>query len=183
MNKQIESIKRHELYRPGRRLSPAKVAAWERSHVVSLPFEYREFLLEIGQSAYYPFGHLLPLNAWWHHLTGEGSCEASLPWLQQRFALPESFSTHEAWDTWVAEWEEHNRAEPWAGTIALTDEGCGMTSLLVVNGAFRGRVCFLDFPKPPWLFPQANFLEWFLACLEAKRTRSFAALLPPAGLP
>ena len=182
MDDPIERIKRHELYRPGKKVRPSTLAAWEQNHKASLPIEYRRFLLEIGEQAYYPFGDLLPLKSWWHHLTGESSCAASLPWLHEPFALPEKFSTHQEWAAWSEQWSLLNRKQPWAGTITLTDEGCGMRSLLVLKGPFRGRVCFLDLPKPPWVFPQGNFLDWFFACLEARRTRSFAGLVP-AGLP
>lgn len=153
---------------------------WELAHGCTLPESYRVFLKEIGEGADYPFGELLPLSEWWHHLDDTDSCRESLPWLQAPFELPESFGSHAEWEQWLAEWERSHPGAlpPWAGTIALTEEGCGMTSVLIVNGPHAGRVCFIDFPKPPKLFPHANVLQWYASAHEAKRTRSYANFAP-----
>jgi hypothetical protein len=167
----------------GRRRTTADLDHWETTHGCKLPEEYRVFLVEIGEEAYYPFGELLPLSKWWHHLTGAGSCRDSLFWLQAQFAVPEEFHSQPEWEAWITDWENAHPTgpEPWAGTIAITDDGCGMLSLLVVNGPNAGRVCFLDLPKPPRLFPQRHVLEWYQAALEAERTQSFAKFAPWAA--
>ena len=113
---------------PGRPRTAAELDQWEAAHGCKLPLEYRSFLSDFGEGAYYPFGELVPLSQWWHHLTGVDSCRESLPWLQATFEIPERFNSSDEWESWLAEWQRVHPIgpEPWAGTIALTDDGCGM---------------------------------------------------------
>lgn len=166
--------------RGGKRLKESDVARWEAQQHCALPEAYRVFLTEIGEASYYPYGTMLRLDEWWHHLTREDSRQTSLPWLQRAFAIEQNFASNDAWDAFMVEWENGGRdvPPPWAGTMAVTSDGCGMMSLLIVNGVHVGKICFIDFPKAPIIFPQPDFLSWYEAALEAERVRSFANFLP-----
>lgn len=58
--------------------------------------------------------------------------------------------------------------EPYCGTLALSDQGCGYLSILVVSGPARGRVTDTsDVPAGPGFTNDADFLSWYERWLDA----------------
>jgi hypothetical protein len=119
---------RYEL-RPA--LEEAAVCDWERQAGVSLPSEYRLFLLTLGDGPAGP-GFGLPCL---HAVPPEPSLAASFP-LAEPFLGPGA----EDWDAYRASllrWEDIPHDQ---GILWLTDYGCDIRGGLIVQGPHRGEI-------------------------------------------
>ncbi|MDQ0835782.1 hypothetical protein QF032_007626 [Streptomyces achromogenes] len=144
------------------RLPEAEIRAFEESHGIDLPMEYRSFVAEVGNGPAGPCHGLMPL------------------------ALPRP----EAGEEWAVdgEWEEDGLpgrlAEPFPlttplpgrigapadvltrGTLMLAERACGIFIRLVLNGPRAGQVWQID---PDWggFVPVSpGFRSWYTDWLE-----------------
>lgn len=136
-------------------LTEAEVSAAERDLGVTLPAEYREYLLRVSAR-----GRLARLErsaaGWWW--AGNDASRRAL--LAQPFPHPDSYldadqaldarepgragfkdqesfdAAWRAWDAQCAQAEEHKTA----GAIEIEDNGCGFATLLVITGPLAGTV-------------------------------------------
>lgn len=149
--------------------SPEAVAAFEERHGVSLPQEYRAFLLSVGNGGAGPGCGVFPLGEFGGFKTGDLS--APFPHTESWNAPDEWFESlpdpqghlPEAPTSWqsIDELIEWNRAHPedeelaekravledWyygigqiSGTIPISDCGCAKCDRLVITGPARGTV-------------------------------------------
>lgn len=149
--------------------SPEAVAAFEGRHGVSLPREYREFLLSVGNGGVGPGSGLFPLGEFGRF--GVGDLAAPFPHTESWNASDEWFDSlpdpeghlPEAPTSWrnideLIEWrrthpedeelaEKRIELEEWyygisqiPGTIPISDCGCAKCDRLAVTGAARGTV-------------------------------------------
>lgn len=163
-----------KLHRARLRLRPpaaeAEVAAFEAAAGVGLPADYREFLLSIANGGDEPC-RLLPLARWWSSHWNDHPQPAMVG--QPCVITPEAEALGEAWldhvgvPDWSARWDR-NEWDPLFGSIAVAEIGCGLHHSLIVTGPYRGRLfCWGDHAaRPPHLWPEANFADWFEACLD-----------------
>ncbi|WP_239648020.1 SMI1/KNR4 family protein [Nocardiopsis ganjiahuensis] len=170
-------------------LSEAEVAEAEMQWGVSLPDDYRGFLLEVGAGGAGPGYGLSTLRrtatgwAW----IGEGpstrhaTLSVPFPTAQERERLlaehedrePDraGFATQEAFDAAYREWrgaddDLFNRLAE--GAVCLSHEGCDHFHWLVMTGAERGNMWVDGFPAEggfrPLGTPQTriSFTDWYL---------------------
>ena len=128
----------------------AEVAVFEARYAITLPVDYRCFLLEVGNGGAGPGYGILPLGTRTvqRHPTAfdahvESGWSASLPF-NHRYAWnrtpppngsePEHFLEFECWQ------EEY--LDPWwmSGAVPISSLGCGLTDWLVVTGCEYGHV-------------------------------------------
>jgi hypothetical protein len=160
-------------------MTPGAVEAFERTHEVTLPAEYRWFLLNIASAGAGPFYGLVPLGR------REGENDSALDWgRRQLFAWDFDFgrpsrpfkyrAAHRADDDDVVD-----------GALPLAHEGCNLMAWLVVTGPLAGQVWHTEpgIGWWPWLDPKGRtftFLGWYIAWLTlAKRARNLQAPLKP----
>lgn len=180
MSAQIEGI-RSSLSNPdphrwwkAQQLQPAsldEVIAWESLHQITLPEAYRRFITEVANGVVAEPCELYSLEQWWNHLVSPEDPERQRLWPSRPCLLRESLQGKKDWRKLLAgdqlQIDGDTRKWPvWAGTIALSDEGCGSLAVLIMTGDLRGRVCHLDFMNAPVFSPQANFLDWYEARLN-----------------
>ncbi|MFD6025366.1 SMI1/KNR4 family protein [Streptomyces griseoluteus] len=150
-------------YRMRAPLPEAEIRAFETTHGITLPPQYRSFVAEVGDGPAGPAHGLLPLIT----------------------PRPE---TDDGWavdDEWARDRLPGRLASPFPltgpapgrlgatadtltrGTLALADEGCGMHVRLVLNGPHAGEMWLLD-PDwggfTPW---ERDFHTWFTKWLTA----------------
>ncbi|WP_405720301.1 SMI1/KNR4 family protein [Streptomyces sp. NBC_00046] len=140
------------------RLPETEIRAFEESHGIDLPVEYRSFVSEVGNGPAGPGHGLMPLTT----------------------------PRREAGEEWAAdnEWEEdrlqRRLAGPFplterlpgrigvptdaltSGTLMLADEGCGIFIRLVLNGPHTGEIWRID---PDWggFVPvSSGFRTWYI---------------------
>lgn len=134
-------------------LSEAQVSELEKRHAISLPSEYRAFLSKVGSSGTGPYYGLLAPSHW---------PETDI---QQPCLLRENLGQNWLAELYGPDWEERlNRDEimVFGGTLPLCHQGCGIYSLLVLNGPHRGRICNVeDWTTRPIFSPHRHFLDWY----------------------
>jgi hypothetical protein len=162
-------------------LKPDEVAAFEASHGIRLPEEYKEFLLTVGNGGVGPYYGIYPLlDAALDHRWAE----------RKRIDLSSPFPHSAAWDEpWLdtIDWDAGERPDDdtlfayldprhMSGALCISQVGCGDFLLLVVNGAERGNIWFDGRGNYSGIFPEQaaggtariSFSEWYLAWLDAR---------------
>ncbi|MEO0535333.1 MAG: SMI1/KNR4 family protein [Cyanobacteria bacterium P01_A01_bin.123] len=146
---------------------PAELERFEKVSGITLPADYRAFLLQVGNGGskpdwplslfYRDVSWLLPLDCW-----DESCWMIDNPDLSVRLAQPcpvtPAVVTTEAWEIlW-----DNDEWDPLWGTIAIEDCGAGGFLSLIVNGEYRDRIFYWgDCPHlPPKFIPETNFFEW-----------------------
>jgi hypothetical protein len=137
-------------------LSAGEIGAFEATHGVLLPEEYRAFLEAVGNGGIGPPAYgLVRLGA----VARLAGAEA-LTSLRRTFPLTEY---------WV--WEDEEPLAPdrvalrqrvfTDGSLVLGDDGCGAFWHLVVTGPERGQVWFLSDVGAQPCAPRRTFLSWY----------------------
>jgi hypothetical protein len=111
-------------YRLNAPISVEELREFEAFFSVTLPDDYRQFLLEAGNGGAGPYYGLLPLSG--AFVYGD---------LDKPFALAESWDQSDCQEP-----EDEIPARYRDGTLALSEHGCGYWSFLVVTGPERGMV-------------------------------------------
>lgn len=183
-------------------LPEAELAEFERTIGVRLPAEYRSFLLEVGAGGAGPDYGLerLERGAGGWGWTGHGVTTVTKLGVPFRPFDPGTYAAHEANQpveadfpdrdaylravrAWVRRSDELHDEETY-GTIALSHQGCGYYSLLVVSGPERGRMWHDgragDMPLSPLVGPASpvTFGRWYLHWL-ARAAASSTIDSPP----
>lgn len=147
----------------GVRLNPpapvSAVEAFEAQHGISLPSDYRTFILTVGDGGEGPPSYgLLPLGA---------TDPASVPeWFASGYTglLSQTFPLGSLW-IWEGEQDgallEARLSTLRFGTLCLGTDGCGLFWLLVVSGPERGQIWQLADVGITPLAPRLTFLAWY----------------------
>lgn len=149
-------------------LTEREVSAFESLHGISLPEEYRRFVIEIGDGGAGPMYGLYRLD------------RSDLP----EFAdddravgfLAESFPHSKAWNPALADpsYDEDDYFDPRhiAGSFTLGHAGCGYLVRLVLTGEQRGTVWEDGRPSDMGVYPiAAGFASWYLRWLAPADSR------------
>ncbi|MFF7966197.1 SMI1/KNR4 family protein [Streptomyces sp. NPDC007903] len=144
-------------------LPEPEIRAFETTHGIGLPPEYRSFVAEVGDGPAGPAHGLLPLIT----------------------PCPEADDDWAVDDEWARDRLPGHLASPFPltkpapgrlgaiadtltrGTLLLAEEGCGMYFRLVLNGPHTGEIWFLD---PDWggFTPlDRDFHTWYTKWLAA----------------
>ncbi len=170
---------RYELAEP---LTRDELAGLERALGVALPEDVRAFLLHVGASGAGPYYGLMRLGqSPPHSAADEESLDADL---DDDYADDDDAPQH-VWDAADLDEDEHDEEEDdggddededepddeagrmsLAGTLALADQGCGMTSLLYVQGPHRGEVWADTSGRGHLVAESPSFLAWYEGWLE-----------------
>jgi hypothetical protein len=167
-------------------LSEADLTAFERSHAILLPDDYRQFLLLAGDGGAGPYYGIEPLSEWNHWFEEEAE---SPGFLAAPCPLVDSDALRQAWK--AAQERDARRAKgiftpgaapdhawkhllpgdwlEWAqGTIHISDQGCTYSARLIVSGESRGRIVYVDVQSwyPPYFVRDANFIDWYERWLD-----------------
>jgi hypothetical protein len=177
-------------------LSESEIAEVEAQYGVTLPEDYRAFLAEVGSGGAGPTHELTTLRrvdgrwGWvWDHdeahawrLDPAAPFTESPDWPAHQAATLRAAgrepTTRDEEDDYLADYCEVFGEEFWyldrgRGAIHISDNGCAMTSWLVVVGPHRGEVRHRDDGPNPEFRPLVDadgrphtFRSWYLAWLE-----------------
>ena len=170
-------------------VSEAEVLAFEEKYGVSLPEDYRAFMLTIGDAKAKkldfiagPYYGLSAFGTQVDDLLYEGSeiylkapCALSPDMTQEeweKLSAPlelDDFENEEE-EGYVIEVEDKyfaERAKVFGGLLPLGSQGCTYYHALVLNGKYAGRVVNvdLDLAQPKFAF-ETNFLDWYERYLD-----------------
>jgi hypothetical protein len=120
-----------EAYRLGTPTSPDAVLRFEREHRVTLPDDYRAFLLEVGEGASGPVHGLISLQA------GIEERGKTIYGLADPFPAPETVDDHLDFAV--------------GGILPICYNGCSYFQGLIVSGPCRGQVWNNLEDRPGWV--------------------------------
>lgn len=147
-------------------LADCEVAAFERAHGVELPEDYRAFITTVGNGGPGRWGGAGPYYG----------LHALQDWAISLWGMPDAGTLVRPFlaepgricSDWLSDVAPGDDDEPYAGTLALSDQGCGYLSILVVSGPARGRVTDnSDAPTGPPFTDDPDFLSWYERWLDA----------------
>ena len=137
-------------------LSEAKISAFETQHRISLPNDYREFLLRIGNGGAGPYYGIFPLGKMdgtydvkaWHENDGfvgvlSEPFSLTTDWNDLTGMPPDDLVDDEEgeYEKRIEEFEkQYWRASLMNGAIPICHEGCALRIWLVVTGEQGGRL-------------------------------------------
>lgn len=121
-------------YELNERLTEEELKSFESEHEITLPTDYRGFLLQVGDGGAGPGYGLFPLQAF-----AELYYPISPDFLKTPFPHVENWNVvdDEDYDSDLSERYWNDRV---TGSICLCHQGCGYVERLVVNGKSKGEV-------------------------------------------
>lgn len=156
------------------------VQAFEQKNKIKLPEAYVAFITQIGNgnpdeeaymgSAAGPYYGIYPLGEGVEDLlAGDAKRYLSYPCILQ----PDM--TDEAWQVWISGMYEEDLSDEgyeaivgplFGGLLPLGTQGCAITTCLVLNGPYYGRIVYLNDEYKPVFAYEANFLDWYERWLD-----------------
>ncbi len=130
-------------------LSEEAVRDFERQHGITLPDEFRRFVLEAGGSGAGPYYGLQPMDWWWN---GFGSSTTECPMYP---GMPVPQLNDPLYDRMLD------------GTLSIVQQGCSSSTVLVVTGPYRGRLVNYDAEDgAPYFTRDTGFLAYYERWLD-----------------
>lgn len=139
-------------------LSAAEVWKFETNNQIDLPYDYREFLLQVGN------GGIGPPD---YGLYALGTLETQLK--PYRWAEPQNlallrdtfpFTKFWVWDDGSVS-DEGTAEQVYNGSLRLGTDGCGMDWHLVVTGPDRGVPWMISGEGIQPVCPKRSFIQWY----------------------
>ena len=155
-------------------LTEAEIKEFEQKHNIQLPADYRNFLKTVGSGGCGPFYGLMSL------FDESEQTNPAAPFPLSKDSVFRCVDAYDSIDESLDDDEQERlREEIFArvccGYIFLAHEGCGMYSILIVNGKESGHVWYCDLANDAGIFPLVHpetgkplsFLDWYLLWLDA----------------
>lgn len=142
-------------------ISESELQAFETSHKIRLPEDYRTFLTHAGNGGAGPYYGIFPLDKWddfadWFR-------DGDLPdnFLALPCPLHPKLKLTENWE------DSFDESTPYQGTLSLGSQGCSYGMQLIVSGAAVGRVVYVDVDgQKPYICNEPDFLSWYERWLD-----------------
>lgn len=159
-------------------LTEDAVAAFEGEHAVTLPADYRDFILSVANGGVGPVGGLERLGQFnstdWDELPGlVGDLATPFPYTTKWNAAPIDGALPVAEQYKQQDW--YWSAQHVAGAIPICDLGCGLRQMLIVSGPESGHVWFDDradwqglYPNPKGDNSRLSFFQWYRQWADSK---------------
>jgi hypothetical protein len=140
-------------------LEEGVVIGFERTHEVTLPREFRRFVLELGDGGAGPAYGLNPFRKWSLGFAHQGKSMLASRCLVR---------SEEDWFRLPAPEGEGSMDLFLDGTIEIVSEGCSFSIHLIVTGDCRGRILRVDTEDDdsPYLTDDPDFLAWYERWLD-----------------
>ena len=146
-------------YRLNPPLEECLLTDFEQNHGVTLPTEFRRFVLEVGDGGAGPAYGLQTYENWgqWRSEQETNTVALACP-IQPGMGDSPPLAPRTS-DTWH---------ELLRGTIEIVCEGCSFSIMLIVTGDYRGRVVRVDIEDEgcPYVTDDPDFLAWYERWLD-----------------
>ncbi len=151
-------------------IAERELIMWERDHEITLPDEYRRFLLELGNGGVGPYYGVFPLGRW----DGAGDTMESFSDVVGDLRAP--FPHRTAWNLPVERRtppDEHDGSSEYYdpaltdGAFWIAHHGSTQRTMLVITGPERGMIWDDLRPEGGGIVPLlATFGDWYVRWLE-----------------
>lgn len=167
------------LYRLSSPVPEEELQHFEALHNITLPTEYRSFLMEIGECGAGPYYGLLSLSSTLYNDIDRGSVlidpskefTFTEAWNSDYEPIADEEENHKLYKAW-----EQDYFDPkWAsGMLRISNFGCGVSINIVVNGAEHGNIWVDDRCNDGGIYPDPHFgkqgritfTNWYEAWLD-----------------
>ena len=153
-------------------ITESELIEFEAKHEITLPSDYREFLLSIANGCIGPVGGIEKLGQF-GGCDWENSDTIGIGKLNRRFPYSDSWNSKPLDDSFSN--DEQQQRYLWYfgeshvdGAIPICDLGCGLRQLMIVSGPERGTIWFDDRVDWMGLYPESShsqarvsFIEWY----------------------
>lgn len=158
--------------------TPEEITGFEQKWKITLPEEYRAFLLHVGSGGAGPYYGLEK---------PEDGVYVVIGYDNELNAISDPFPYVEAWN-WEVDWyDDSKEEEEWealdhdyldpkrsAGLLRISDFGCGISMNLVLNGPCSGEIWTDDRANRSGIYPdhyfgnteRLGFLDWYELWLD-----------------
>lgn len=148
----------------------AELVAFERTHQVALPDDYRAFITTVGNGGAGPSYGVMPFRG------GDSEDYTAYDRIGEPFAYADAFNPTELLDSPDTDTDDadhaYYRAFAFQGSLYICDHGCASRTLLVVSGPCRGEVWADEVANDAGIYPEHGpagrhgFLGWYRAWLD-----------------
>jgi HEAT repeat protein len=143
-------------------LSEVEIQAFETSHNIRLPDDYRTFLAYAGNGGAGPYYGIFPLDKW-DDFADWVIDEKPDNFLSLSCPLHSKMNLAEDWEELLAK----DEATPYRGTLSLGSQGCTYAMQLIVSGTAIGQVVYVDADgQVPYIVREPDFLAWYERWLD-----------------
>ncbi|MDL2075794.1 SMI1/KNR4 family protein [Streptomyces sp. GXMU-J15] len=138
------------------RLLETEIRAFEESHGIALPVEYRSFVAEVGNGPAGPGHRMMPLTVPCPEADEEWA--AVDEWEEDRLpgSLAEPFPLTEPLPGPIGAPADLTR-----GTLMLAEQGCGIYTRLILNGPHTGEIWQIDTDWGGFVPVSPGFRSWY----------------------
>jgi SMI1 / KNR4 family (SUKH-1) len=150
----------------GKCVSESDLVAFERHYGITLPNEYREFVLRVGNGAPGPPDYGLIKLAEPPNGKGDYTSHTTEELANMKTTFP--FTKPWVWEDGVAS-DEGIDDQVRDGQLYLGSDGCGMDWALIITGPDRGIVWWFSGEGIQPTSPKRDFLRWFEDWLDGVR--------------
>lgn len=167
------------LYKLNPCLSKAEIQAFEVVNKITLPEDYRNFLLEVGNGGAGPGYGLLELKVKKEEGTAEVLQGEKDHYLSQPFLLDKAWNNPYLLDP-DEEFVNIDEDKLMQGTIYVAHYGCGIYACLVITGNQQGTIWIDDRSSDGGIYPCSLQIAYSYHCYEIKEEELQSALREPA---
>lgn len=146
-------------------IKESELLKFEREQGITLPDDYRDFLLYAGNGGAGPYYGIYKLENW----------KSFTSWVIDNVPddiLQRPSRLHPGSNEIPIFSEDDNiydqqHIDFYQGTISIGTQGCTYETLLVVSGDYRGRIVYVDADdNPPYMSREVDFLSWYERWLD-----------------
>ncbi|HLO88581.1 MAG TPA: SMI1/KNR4 family protein [Nostocaceae cyanobacterium] len=138
-------------------LSEGEIQAFESKYGISLPSDYRQFLLEVGNGGVGPGYGLYKIVE-----SGSENEVAATPYQNNYDILSQPFPLTTAWNNLDLSSHDYLDNKLIQGTLTIANYGCGIYAMLVITGEQQGRIWIDDRTNDSGIYPASvNFCYSF----------------------
>lgn len=160
---------RSHRYALGEPIDESCLQAFEQKYQISLPDDYRAFLLQIANGGKDGKHNQHAAGPYYGILSLENSENYHFSQVYDRPCLLTPRLTTTQWEA-LLEDKSISDSDIDGGILIIVDQGCTYYNGLVLNGKYKGRVVYLNVENavecPPFFAFEDNFLDWYERWLD-----------------
>lgn len=164
----------HHKYELGRTITENEIIAFEQKHRISLPFDYRSFILRFGDAACGPFYGLLTIEKGVYDLP-QNIRDSDIIMLSNPFRFISPWNRESIIGDVDFQEDEYDDVKWCDGMLRICHAGCGHFINIVVTGTEYGNIWHDGRASDEGIFPLSfgdkgqkySFLDWYINWLDS----------------
>ena len=164
----------HHQYELGTTISESELIDFEKTHNITLPYDFRMFILAFGHGGCGPYYGLLSLQKGVLELP-QNTQQSAINKLSAPFRFNTLWNSEDIEGDIDFQQDEYDDVKWCDGMLRICHEGCGYFINIVISGEQRGHLWLDGRVSEAGIFPlsyydtgkEIRFLDWYIAWLDA----------------